>query len=283
MARKVLSALVALLLSGAPAAAQQATPGQVSYVEGLRAFDAGDYGTAAARMRTALAEDPREAVSRFRYRAQNAEDYFPHLWLGLSLEKLGDRDGALVELRESQAQGAVETRPALRRILGSALGRLTPPTPVPTAPQPTPAAEPAREVVAAATPTPLPTAPPARVAVAPPVASPFRPPAVPAVATPPSREATAAALHAGVRAFFRGDYGGAERLLAPEAGRSPVARLFLAFSLGGRYLLAEPGNAELLAQARTEYAGALLAGAPAAGGPWVSPAILALFGAANGP
>ena len=65
-------------------------------MEGLRAFDAGDYATAAARMRAALAEDPREATERFRYRAQNREDYFPHLWLGLSLEKLGESAGVAV-------------------------------------------------------------------------------------------------------------------------------------------------------------------------------------------
>ncbi|MRR12726.1 hypothetical protein EG835_09775 [bacterium] len=88
-------------------------------------------------------------------------------------------------------------------------------------------------------------------------------------------------MRSGLRAFFRGDYGSAERLLAPESGRSPVARVFLAWSLGGRYLLEGSRDAELLSRARTEYAAALLAGAPATGGRWVSPSILALFGAAD--
>lgn len=281
MARRALQALLALLLVAAPGAGQEATPGQMAYVEGLRAFDGGDYGKAAARMRTALAEDAREAPARFRYRAQLAEDYFPHLWLGLSLEKLGDRDGALAELRESLGQGAVEARPALRRILGSALARLAPPTPVPVATTPPPAVEAGREVPAS-TPTPPPAAVPARAATAVPVVVPSRPVPPPVVAATPSRDALAATLRAGVRAFFRGDYAGAERLLTPEAGRTPVARLFLAFSLGGRYLVAEPGDEALLARARSEYSEALLAGAPADAGPWVSPAILALFGATSG-
>jgi hypothetical protein len=87
-----------------------------------------------------------------------------------------------------------------------------------------------------------------------------------------------------VRAFLRGDYEGAERLLAPEAARSPVARLYLAFSLGGRVLLlGKPADDELLRRARAEHAAALLAGAPLEPGPWVSPAIAELLGVAPGP
>ncbi len=274
--RTILAAVLALLAAG-PAAAQKATPGQVAYVEGVRAFDAGDYATAAARMRTALAEDPAEAPSRFRYKAQNREDYFPHLWLGLSLERLGDREGALAALRESQNQGAVDARPALRRILSAALARLTPPTPspAPTAPPPSPVPV-----------LPVPDAVPARKSPVPPTpaATPAfsrkeaRGPVVPATPTLPPAAGSPAAVRAGLRAFFRGDYEGAERLLSPEAGRSPVARVFLAWSLGGRYLLAESRDEALLSRARAEYAAALLAGAPTQGEPWVSPAILALFG-----
>jgi hypothetical protein len=224
-------------------------------------------------MRTALAEDGREATARFRYKALNAEDYFPHLWLGLSLEKLGEPGRALVALRESDRQGAVAERPALKRILSAALVRLTPPTPAPTTPTPpTPTPE------AAAVPTPPAAAPTAVPAIGTPVRpAPTRPPVSPAAATPASPAPSSSAVRAGARAFFRGDYAGAERLLAPEAGTSAVARLFLAWSLGGRYLLSPEPDATLLARARAEYAAALVAGAPAAGSPHVSPAIRALF------
>jgi tetratricopeptide (TPR) repeat protein len=283
MAARRLAALLAGILAAvaSPAAAQKATPGQVAYVEGLRAFDAGDYGTAASRMRSAVAEDPREATARFRYRAQNAEDYFPHLWLGLCLEKLGDREAALPSLRESQRQGAVEARPALRRILASALARVTPPTPVPTpfpeaSPTPRPAA-PLPEPPAVPLSTATPSSPvPSKGAPGLPAVRPVIPVPATASAAPPP-----ATIRAGLRAFFLGDYAGAERLLSTGADRSPVARLFLAWSLGGRYLLEEPRDAGLLGRARTEYAAALAAGAPSTRGPWVSPAILSLFGAGD--
>ncbi len=285
MARRAVVLFVLGLLVAVPAAAQKASPGQVAYVEGLRAFDGGDYAVAAARMRTALSEDAVEATAKFRYRAQNAEDYFPHLWLGLSLEKLGDADGARRSLGESKGQGAVRARPALERILGAALSRLTPPTPLPT-PLPSPPAVPAPDPVEA---PPGPAATPARFA------TPSTPvPSIPMGAissSAPTRAASAtvapdsaaAALRSGLRAFFRADYWGAERLLAPEAARSPVARVFLAWSLGGRYLLTGSRDVALLSRARAEYAAALLAGAPSTGEPWVSPSILALFGAPTGP
>jgi tetratricopeptide (TPR) repeat protein len=286
MPRRTILAAVLALLAASPAAAQKATQGQVAYVEGVRAFDAGDYATAAARMRAALAEDPVEAPSRFRYRAQNREDYFPHLWLGLSLERLGDRDGALAALRESQGQGAVDARPALRRILSAALARLTPPTPSPE-PEPEPEPEPTPTTPSPVLVLPVPDAAPAqKTTVLPtPAATPAlarseaRRPASPATPTVPAAAGSGAAVRAGLRAFFRGDYEGAGRLLSPEAGRSPVARVFLAWSLGGRYLLTEPRDEALLSRARAEYSAALLAGAPTQGEPWVSPAILALFGA----
>jgi hypothetical protein len=269
------AALLLVLALAAPAPAQKATPGQVAYVEGVRAFDAGDYATAAARMRVALAEDPVEATARFRYRAQNAEDYFPHLWLGLSLEKTGDADGARAELRESERQGAAAARPATRRVLAAALARLAPPA------APTPAPAPA--LAPTATPRPELQAPTAVPAAAPAVLPKSAPTPLPARAAQPTAAPPAptsrAAVTAGLRAFFRADYEGAERLLAPEAARSPVARLYLAYALGGRHLLAREGREELLARARAEYAAAVLAGAPHAAGPALSPAIAALFGA----
>lgn len=278
---RALSAATVFLAAGLAAGearAQKATAGQVAYVEGVRAFDAGDYATAAARMRSALAEDPSEGTARFRYRAQNAEDYFPHLWLGLSLEKLGDAEGARNALAESRRQGAVAARPALGRILSAALARLAPPTPTPS---PTVALVPTQAPARVEAPSPVPALPtPAPVRPTVPSVSRVetRPTIAPGAPVPAARDGNAA-LRAGLRAFFRGDYAGAERLLEPRAAESPVARAFFAFSLGGRYLLAERRDPELLSRARREYAAALLAGAPASGAPWVSPAILALFGA----
>ena len=273
--RRAVLLLALALASAAPAPAQKATPGQVAYVEGVRAFDAGDYATAVARMRVAVAEDPVEATARFRYRAQIAEDYFPHLWLGLSLEKTGDADAARAALRESERQGAVAARPSARRILAAALARLAPPpaappaTPAPPAPEPTAAPRPE---LPAPTPAAAPVPSPSPRAAAP-------TPAVRAAAPSPAPPAPSsrAALAAGLRAFFRADYDGAEKLLAPEAPRSAVARLYLAYALGARHLLAREGREELLSRARAEYAAAILAGAPPAPGPWVSPAVAALF------
>jgi hypothetical protein len=281
MGRRTFLAAALVFHIALPAAAQKATPGQVAYVEGVRAFDAGDYSTAAARMRTALAEDRAEAPSRFRYKGQNQEDYFPHLWLGLSLERLGDREGALGALRESQRQGAVDARPALLRILSAALARLTPPTPSPAPPTPSPSPIPVLPVPGAspAQKSPIPATPVATPAVA---RTEARRSTGPPTSPVPPAVGSQSAVRAGLRAFFRGDYEGAERLLSPEAGRSPVARVFLAWSLGGRYLLDGSRDPMLLSRARQEYAAALLAGAPATGGRWVSPSILALFGAAEG-
>lgn len=268
-------ALLALLLAAAPAVGKRGTPGQVAYVEGVRAFDAGDYALSAERMRTALAEDAREGTARFRHRAQNAEDYFPHLWLGLSLEKLGDADGARRALGESERQGAVAARPALARILAAALVRLTP---VPPTPRPLP--PPTSLPVPQSTPSP----PPSPVTTA--VPEPLRlPPVAPTVVPGPSRpaavplpeDASPAPLRAGLRAFLRGEYDESERLLATERERTPVARLVLAWSLAGRHILAGSRDATLLARAREERARALQDGAPAASPPWLSPAIAELL------
>ena len=268
MRGKGFGALLAVLLAAGPAAGQKGTAGQVAYVEGLRAFDAGDYVRSAERMRTALAEDAREGTARFRHRAQNAEDYFPHLWLGLSLEKLGDADGARSALGESRRQGAVAARPALARILAAALVRLTPapptPTPVPPPPTPSPVPSPGR------TTPPEDTVPTVVVPTIVPATA--RPAATPSPAGP-----STAPLRAGLRAFLRGDYHESERLLATEKERTPAARLVVAWSLAGRHLLAGSRDPALLERAREERARALRDGAPAASPPWLSPAIAGLL------
>lgn len=284
MVRRAVPLFALVLFVAPPAVAQKASPGQVAYVEGLRAFDAGDYAAATARMRVALSEDPVEGTARFRYRAQNAEDYFPHLWLGLSLEKLGDADGARRSLGESKGQGAVRARPALERILAAALARLAPPTPLPTVPPTAPTDSVPGSPEAVEGPTAIPARPSVPETQVPAVPRAEAASSVPTRGPSPAGASSAAtgALRSGLRAFFRGEYGAAESLLAPESARSPVARLFLAWSLGGRYLLAGSRDGELLSRARAEYAAALLAGAPSSGEPWVSPSILALFGAAEG-
>lgn len=264
----LLGLLLAVLSAAGSAAGQKGTAGQVAYVEGLRAFDAGDYVRSAERMRTALAEDEREGTARFRHRAQNAEDYFPHLWLGLSLEKLGDGDGARRALGESERQGAVAARPALARILAAALVRLTPvsptPTPVPPLPRPSPVPSPGR------------TTPPE--ATVPPIVAPTIVPATARPAATPSTEGpSTASLRAGLRAFLRGEYDESERLLAAEMDRTPTARLVVAWSLAGRHLLAGSRDPALLERAREERARALRDGAPAASPPWLSPAIAGLL------
>ena len=243
-----------VLLCAARAAARDYTPGQERYVEGVRAFDRGDYAPAAAALREALSESGAEGTARFRYKGLNREDYFPHLYLGLTLEKLGDREGAVARLRESERQGAVAARPALSRLLSAALLRLVPPTPAPPTATPPPA--------------PLPSAPTESLPVPEPTRAPVPQalPAIPSSAAPvrPSPRAAAGkeGVRSGLRSFFRGDYASAELLLEPEAPRSPVARLFLSYALAGRYLLAGGSDAALLARARREREAALSAGTP---------------------
>ena len=59
MARRGLALFVLGLLAATPAAAQKASPGQVAYVDGLRAFDAGDYATAIRILREVVDVEPR--------------------------------------------------------------------------------------------------------------------------------------------------------------------------------------------------------------------------------
>lgn len=266
---RALLALAAALLSAAPAGARDYTPGQERYVEGVRAFDRGDYPSAAAAMRAALAEDPTEAAARFRYKGLNREDYFPHLYLGLSLEKLGQTAPARASLRESRRQGAVAARPALDRLLDAALLRLEPP---PEPPTPTTPARPAP----AAT---LPPAAPTPSATEPAVPSPALPATRQAAPPPPPPvRAGPEGVRSGIRAFFQADYASAEVLLSPEAPGRPVARLFLAYALAGRFLLGGEGDQALLARARAEHARALADGARESGR-FVSPAVLRVLSA----
>src|SRR5215470_18061420 len=137
----LLASIVALVVFARLEAADKATPGQKQYLAGVHAYDAADYQTAAGLFRAALAEDPAEGLAKFSATGLNKEDYLPHFYLGLSLEKLGQSSAALPELKESARQGAIRGRASASRILDSAVGRLEaariaalPPTPVPRAP-----------------------------------------------------------------------------------------------------------------------------------------------------
>lgn len=261
-------AAIALALLVAPdARARDYTPGQERYVEGVRAFDRGDYTAAAGAMRVALAEDRSEGAARFRYKGLNREDYFPHFYLGLSLEKLGDGEGAREALLESRRQGAVAARPALARLLAAALVRLAPPTPVP----PTPTALPALPLPAPTVPPPV-ASPTPLLPPTPAVPSPGPPTARP-VPSPAPAPAGVEGVRSGIRAFFQGDYASAEVLLSPEVSRSPVARLFLSYALAGRWLLGGGVDEALGRRARAEHGRAIAEGA-VEGSRYVSPSVL---------
>lgn len=266
-ARRLLAGLASLLLlaaSPSAGAAPEATTGQRLYLEGVLAYQVADYATAVVRLREALRSDPVEGLRKFRHSGLKEEDYLPHFYLGLALEKAGAPDAALAELRESERQGAVREKPGSYQLLRASLARLAPtPTPVPTAPRATPV--PTRPS-APAIPTPRPeatAAPPAeRMAARAPAAAP-RGTSLPAV-TGERR----ASLREGLRDFFRAEYGQAIVRLRPLAPDDPTARRFLAFSLAARWILDGRKDAGLLEHAREEYLAA------AAAGPLVSPELV---------
>ena len=275
------AALAAAVPFAAPLhAADRATAGQKQYLSGVAAYDAADYAAAARLFRAALAEDTSEGLAKFSATGLNKEDYLPHFYLGLSLEKLGQRETALPELKESARQAAIRGRATASRILDSAIARLeatriasaetvptsaprppaatslpSVPTSAPRAvepPRPTRPAEPPRlpatptRAALAPTKTPRPAA--ALPAETPPAPSPTR------VAPPPQPlEEGVAGAREGVRAYFKGDYAAAVRQLELVAPRVPVARLFLSYALAGTQLLASSRDEGVLARARREY------------------------------
>jgi hypothetical protein len=257
----------------------EATVGQRAYLEGIRAYEIADYSTAVARMREALKTDRSEGLRKFRATGFKEEDYLPHFFLGLSLEKSGAREEALAELRESERQGAIRGKASSVRLLEAALSRLTPPpTRVPEVP------------AAVATPTAaVPTAPPAVIPTVPEVSRESRPtvPTVGRVPSPVQVRPTApttstlsrptaspaavpvpadslgerrASLREGLRAFFRAEYRQAAMRLEPLGAMDPMARRFLAFSLAGQYILGGRRDAALLSRARSEHEKAVASG-----------------------
>ncbi|MEO7920241.1 MAG: hypothetical protein ABIT01_12320 [Thermoanaerobaculia bacterium] len=290
MARAAFGAL-ALLLATMPAAAAEPTAGQRSYVAALNAFDSGEYARAAGLFRTALTEDSNEGLSKFvaSSGSLNRVDYFPHLYLGLSLAKSGSAKEAIRELEESRRQGAVLTKPGLSRILDTTLRRLQPapeatkaadlvatvptPIPVPAAPTRTPLS-----VVLSSVPSPV---PPVRTVVS----VPTRPVTMVSEAKDkdkthrPLRKDVAEGGRDGLRLFFAGDFGGAEKRLSPLVDSLPVARLFLAYSLASEALLAGQATGAQARSARDEYRRAQEAGAPRSTDALVSPAVRRLLAA----
>lgn len=260
----------------------EATAGQLAYLEGIRAYEIADYDTAIARMREALKTDRSEGLRKFRATGFKEEDYLPHFFLGLSLEKTGAREEALAELRESERQGAIRGKASSVRLLEAALQRLAPPpTRVPEAPAATPTPVPAL-------PTALPPAPPFEregpaeslptlpttgrgtaqaerrptAPRTPTVPTVFRPTASPAAVPVPadSLGERRASLREGLRAFFRAEYRQAAVRLEPLGATDPMARRFLAFSLAGQYILGGRRDAALLSRARSEHEKAVASG-----------------------
>lgn len=275
------------LLAGAVAADERSkslTKGQIAYLDGVLAYNAGDYTRAVSLLTVAVASDGREGVQKFDVNPRTREDYFPNLYMGLALEKMGKKDEALAVLRESRKQGAVAARSSSNLLLLAALRRLEPavvaesreskPTaaPAPTAPPADPTKAPPTRAPAAPTSAAVaPTRAAAPTAVA---ALATKPPASP---TPVSAEAASrAAVREGIRSYFKGEFAEAERLLANEAPRSPTARRFLAYTLGSRWLLAGKKDDGLRTRAKKEWAEAESAG-PGSADTMVSPALKALF------
>ncbi len=263
-----LAAAVVLSVHSGPLRAE-ATAGQRIYLEGVRAYEVADYTTAVAKMREALKTDGSEGLRKFRASGFKEEDYLPHFFLGLSLEKTVAREDALAELRESERQGALRGKASSVRLLEAALLRLSPPptrvpeTPtaapvlevaVPTAPpsvapavRDVPGGSGARAPAAGGSSSPVPGRPPAPAALratAPPAAA-----ALPADSVGERR----ASLREGLRAFFRAEYSQAAVRLEPLAESDPMARHFLACSLAGRFLLGGRKDTALLDRARSEY------------------------------
>lgn len=259
----LLALLVALPLLADPAK---------DYLQGLRAFRSGDFATAVAAFRAAVAEDPKEGAQKLRTTGVVFEDYFPHAYLGLALEKAGDPTAARAALEESERQGRATKSPALGPLVEAALVRLRtkpPGTAIPVAIPPPPSATPTSRAVE--TPTPLPP-PPTTVVPAPLVA--------PTATQLPALPAPPLAVQRGLELFLRARFEEALAALAPEKARSPKARLVHALARAGRALLDAEPDAREVSAARADYRAALAAGARLRRD-LVSPRILALIEAGD--
>jgi hypothetical protein len=273
-ASRLLAAVLATAFLAAVAVAGD--PGR-EYLRGVKAFEARAWTEAVPALRTAIAADRREGIRRLRVTGVVFEDYFPWAYLGLSLEKLGEREEARAALEESEKQGAIRGAGALEREVSGALARLRvlptpaataalPPTPTPV-PAVTSAPAPTAAAIASPTSRPQPSVAPTSRVVPDPI--------VPTEAVP-ARLTTA--VEEGIVLHFQARYDESIAILGPEAERSAIARLFLAFSLAGEALLVEPADESALETARREFRRAAAGGAAPRPG-HVSPRILQALGA----
>lgn len=261
MSRSPVALLV--LAVALPLSAADLTPGQKAYLDGVNAYNGASYAIAAERIQAALREDGSEALKKIKTpESRLKEDYLPHYFLGLALEKLGKGDEARRELLESQRQGVVLSLPGSKRILEAALARvsavavarveptLPPPTPAPPTATPRPQAPAPTKLVAA--PPPTATAQ-VRVAATPAAARPT--PTAPTAPTPAGLDtAVAEAVRKGIRLYFDGDFKSAVDQLRPLKNSMSIARLFLSYALVAGQLLEKKMDPETLNEARSEYA-----------------------------
>jgi hypothetical protein len=261
--------LLLVLMAMASRSALAYTQAQDFYMRGVRAHDEGNCSESVALMREAIQRDGSEALSSFKYKGLNTEDYLPHFYLGRCYEKLGWPVEALGEFRESERQGAVKGRASVSAILRAALARVEAALPRPTA---TP--ERVAEVRPAETPTgvPAPETLPTRlvsVATAPPVATLTREEFVKSAVPPELTEP----LRKGMKAFFEAEYEEAIRQLEPIAGQAPQGRVFLAYSKAGQWLARGEGEC-LIVAARSDYVASRKFVRAEIERKWISPAIL---------
>lgn len=273
------------------------TSGQKDYRDGVRSIEDGDYEIAVRKLRSAIKEDASEGTAKFRTTGVNFEDYFPHYYLGVALEKLGQTEDALKELQASDAQGAIRKKDKLYRNLQSLVAKLQAvrvaqvkptATPIPPPPPPPPTSPPRPAPTAAAIrierPTAAPTVPPpsgptrtptrAILKISPPPAA-SPPPAVPTTPAAPALDTqTRDALRGGIRSYLKGDFGAASATLESIAVKVPVARLFLSYALASQYLLSEKKDSGLAERAKREYETARKEGAPRTQPDLISPGVL---------
>lgn len=274
-------------------ALEAATPGQEAYQAGYRAYMAGNWVEAAEKMRRALQEDPREGLQRFKDRGLNKVDYFPQLYLGLALQKLGRDSEAIQALRESSRQGVVPASDyavLLSKPLRELEARLAP-SPQPAATE-TPVATPPslesppvrgsaadaivaeagkRQPIAVSTPAYTPRVGKTAAVQSLPIPA-LRPTARTALDTNTASPDSAQALRDGIRAYFAGSYEKVEARLRPHVG-FPPARLFLAYSMAARFLVTGRRDSLLVAEAREHFARAMHEGAHPPAGDVISPAV----------
>lgn len=78
-----------------------------TYLEGLKAVEAQNWGAAARAMQEAVAEEPRES-ERIRFYGMRFDSYVPHYYLGVARSQLGDCEGALRAFEVSTGQGVIQ-------------------------------------------------------------------------------------------------------------------------------------------------------------------------------